>query len=36
MADGFPVILWGKTANYGYVTSLRELNVFIAVAIGLG
>lgn len=35
-ADGFPVIRWGQTANYGYVPNLREQNVFMAVAMDLG
>lgn len=36
IADGFPVIRWAQTANYGYVPNLREQNVFMAVAMDLG
>ncbi|XP_027046270.1 sialate O-acetylesterase-like [Pocillopora damicornis] len=36
IADGFPVIRWAQTANYGYVPNLRETNVFMAVAMDLG
>lgn len=36
VADGFPVIRWAQTANYGYAPNLRERNVFMAVAMDLG
>ncbi|KAL9974148.1 hypothetical protein ACROYT_G011152 [Oculina patagonica] len=35
-ADGFTVIRWAQTANYGYVPNLREQNVFMAVSMDLG
>jgi len=34
--DGFPVIRWAQTANYGYVPNPRMRNVFMAVAMDLG
>lgn len=34
--DGFPIIRWAQTANYGYVPNIREKNVFMAVAMDLG
>lgn len=36
LADGFTVIRWAQTANYGYVPNLREQNVFMAVSMDLG
>ena len=36
VADGFPIIRWAQTANYGYVPNLRQQNVFMAVAMDLG
>jgi len=34
--DGFPVIRWAQTADYGYVPNTRMKNVFMAVAMDLG
>ena len=34
--DGFPIIRWAQTANYGYVPNARMKRVFMAVAIDLG
>lgn len=36
VADGFPVIRWAQTADYGYAPNLREQNVFMAVSMDLG
>ena len=35
-ANGFPIIRWAQTANYGYVPNTKEKNVFMAVAMDLG
>jgi len=35
-ADGFPIIRWAQTANYGYVPNTKEKSVFMAVAMDLG
>ena len=34
--DGFPVIRWAQTANYGYVPNARMKRVFMAVTMDLG
>lgn len=34
--DGFPVIRWAQTADYGYVPNPHMKNVFMAVAMDLG